>query len=66
MFGHKHHHHDHRAPLGVVLAKLAIGIAGAVIKNKIAGKLAGKGDARHDGTRADKDRDERQNVRVRR
>jgi hypothetical protein len=62
MFGHKHRH-DHRAPLGVVLAKLALGIAGAVIKNKIANRLSGKPGTHHAGARAADDRDERQGCR---
>ncbi len=65
MFGHKHHH-DHRAPVGVLLTKLALGIAGALIKHKIASKLAPKADGRHGGTRTDADREERQGCRTRR
>ncbi|MBC7819665.1 MAG: hypothetical protein IAG10_22515 [Planctomycetaceae bacterium] len=45
MFQRKHYH-DHNAPIGVILGKLSLGIAGAVIKKRIADRMTPKASER--------------------
>lgn len=65
MFGNNHRL-GHKPSLGGVLGKLALDIAGAIIKKKVEDKFSGKTGSRHGGARGDEDRDERLGCRTRR
>lgn len=41
----KLHRHDHRAPIGVVLLKLGLHVASAIVKKKLADRMEAKRSA---------------------